>query len=357
MKNIIKLKISDIKKIVNESLNEASNQQVTNINPLNLKYGDRDKPGDKNGPVHKLQQKLMDLKLLRTKSMIPTGYFGSMTKAALERYNGNKTTVKTDTTTKKEQIVNYPCIGISKEECAKISSKQDTIISTGDDTRCAAYMIKCLSQYNTELVSRKSNAWFAFENMKAKGSEKYNMYSSGEIDWDGIYSNLVKYKVSPKTCDCHKEDHMDGHCSGNISKIVTNSYPNKSSFDYKKLQLGDIVGMYYNASTNKGQAFCQRIKMQGLKDDGTVKVKGKFTFNTHVGFVAAIKDGMPIILHNIGNENQGLHHATPANKLLSKNDTMIVWVASDNEVSKNVNPQDKIKSPFSMTNLIPNFLK
>lgn len=356
MKNIIKLKFSDIKKIVNESLNEVNKQQLININPLNLKFGDRDKLGDKSGPVHKLQQKLMDLKLLKTRSMVPTGYFGSMTRAALAKYPENKI-VKTDTTNKKEQIVNYPCIGISKEECAKISSKQDTIVSTGDDTRCAAYMIKCLSQYNNELVSRKSNAWFAFENMKSKGSEKYNMFSSGEIDWDGIYSNLIKYKVSPKTCDCHKDDHMDGHCTGNVSKIVTNSYPNKSSFDYKKLQLGDIVGMYYNASTNKGQAFCQRIKLQGLKDDGSVKVKGKFTFNTHVGFVAAIKDGMPVILHNIGNEKQGLHHATPANKLLSKNDTMIVWVVSDNEVSKNVNPQNKIESPFSLSNLVPNFLK
>lgn len=357
MKNVIKLKFSDIKKIVNESLNEVGNQQTNSINPLNLKFGDRDKPGDENGPVHKLQQKLMDLKLLKTRSMVPTGYFGSMTKAALAKYGGEKTTVKTDTVAKNEPVVNYPCIGISKEECSKISSKQDTVISTGDETRCAAYMIKCLSQYNKELVSRKSNAWFAFENMKAKGSAKYNMFTSGEVNWDGIYANLVKYKVSPKTCECHKDDHMDGHCKGGVSKIVTDSFPNKSSFNYKNLQLGDIVGMYYNASSNKGQAFCQRIKMQGLKDDGSVKVKGKFTFNTHVGFVAAIKDGMPIILHNIGNETQGLHHATPANKLLSKNDTMIVWVVSDNEVSKNANPIKKIESPFSLTSLIPKFLQ
>ena len=68
------------------------------------------------------------------------------------------------------------------------------------------------------------------------------------------------------------------------------------------------------------------------------------------GFVAAIKDGMPIILHNIGDETQGLHHATPAYKLLSKNDTMIVWVVSDNEVSKNVNPQKE--KEFSLNNLL-----
>jgi peptidoglycan hydrolase-like protein with peptidoglycan-binding domain len=344
MKKIIKLTEQDLEKIIKKVLNEQSkftiptysplnpNASKENINPKNLKLGD----GGRNNPkqindVKELQSKLFKLGFLKTKSMTPTGYFGSLTKAALKRYE-SKNSLKAEPKQEK-----YTCVGISKEECSKISSKQDTIISTGDDKRCAAYMIKCLSTYNEELVKRKSNAWFAFQNMKAKGVEKYNMFGTDDIKWNEIYTNLVKNKVSPQICDCYKDDHMDGKCKGNIPQIVTNSYPQRTSFNYKNLQLGDIVGMYYNASTNKGQAFCQRIKLQGLQNDGNVKVKGKFTFNTHVGFVTAIKDGMPIILHNIGNETQGLHHATPANKLLSKNDAMIVWVVSDNEVSKNIN--------------------
>jgi hypothetical protein len=343
MKKIIKLTEQDLQNIIKKVLYEQSMFSAPsysplnpiankeNINPKNLRLGD----GGRNNPkqiedVKILQKKLMDAGLLKTKSMVPTGYFGTLTNMALKRY-------KSENSLKVKPIQEkYTCVGISKEECSKISSRKDTIISTGDDTRCAAYMIKCLSTYNKELVERKSNAWFAFQNMKAKGVEKYNMFGTDEIKWGEIYNNLVKNKVSPQICDCYKDDHMDGKCKGNIPQIVTNSYPQRTSFNYKNLELGDIVGMYYNASTNKGQAFCQRVKLQGLQNDGNVKVKGRFTFNTHVGFVTAIKDGMPIILHNIGNENQGLHHATPANKLLSKNDAMIVWVASDNEVSKNI---------------------
>ena len=53
--------------------------EETNINPKNLKFGDR---GD---DVKKLQQKLMDLGLLNINS--PSGYFGDITKQALDAYN------------------------------------------------------------------------------------------------------------------------------------------------------------------------------------------------------------------------------------------------------------------------------
>lgn len=60
--------------------------EETNINPKNLKFGDR---GD---DVKKLQQLLMDMGLLKTTSMKPTGYFGKLTRAALEKAKGVKNT-------------------------------------------------------------------------------------------------------------------------------------------------------------------------------------------------------------------------------------------------------------------------
>jgi hypothetical protein len=60
--------------------------EETNINPKNLKFGDR---GD---DVKKLQQLLMDKGFLKTISMKPTGYFGRMTRAALGKAMGVKNT-------------------------------------------------------------------------------------------------------------------------------------------------------------------------------------------------------------------------------------------------------------------------
>jgi hypothetical protein len=356
MKKVIRLKESDLKDIIKRVLSEQSKE---NINPNNLKVGDggQRSPNKKNS-VKQLQQKLMDLGYLKTDSMTPTGYFGGMTKSALDRYNGvvrkdtpiyyglNKPKQGTTNPSKNQKPVTtnplkntkqntsnkkYTCIAISKEECDKVNATSDTVISTGSDKACAKYMNKCLSKYDSDL---SGNAWTVLKNLKDRGvaTEKYNMFKT-DINWDGLWRDLEKSKVTNKSCECHKDDYKDGSCKTGIPGSITNSYPSKTGIDISSLELGDIVGLYYNASSNKGQAFCQRVKFDR---SGKVIKTTPFEFNTHIGFVVAIKDGIPIILHNIGNHEtgQGLHYATPATKLLSKNDTMIAWVAKDNEVKK-----------------------
>jgi hypothetical protein len=89
MKKIIKLTEQDLEKIVKKVLQEQNIAGTSrpedmgylqNINPSNLKLG------DKGEDVKVLQQKLMKIGLLKTKSMIPTGYFGELTNAALSKY-------------------------------------------------------------------------------------------------------------------------------------------------------------------------------------------------------------------------------------------------------------------------------
>jgi hypothetical protein len=385
MKKVIRLKESDLKKIIKRVLNEQGdgsaefrmnrlNQKQLNfkpttsskenINPNNLKLGDGgSRNPEKINSVKKLQQKLINLGFLKTDTMKPTGYFGNKTKIALDKYNGVKTPIygpknqnqgtfnprnplniinpsknpKQGTTNPikntKQGTTNqkYNCIAISKEECDKISSTSNTVISTGSEKACARYMNKCLSKYDTDLAG---HAWTVLNNLKSRGvaTEKYNMFKN-DINWDGLWRELEKSKVTNKSCKCHESDHADGNCNTGIPNAIQNSYPSKTGFDISSLELGDIVGMYYNPSTNKGQAFCQQAKFDR---SGKVIKTSPFEFNTHVGFVVAIKNGVPIILHNIGSEKQniGLHHATPATKLLSKNGTMIAWVAKDNEVKK-----------------------
>ena len=125
---IIKITESDIKKIVQKILNEQSVvgapgygvatplmtkskvqtpplPKKENINPKNLKLGDG---GNKNPrqveDVKKLQQKLIDLKLLSIP--VPTGYLGSLTQSALEKYND---VTKVSTTQKeRRELLNSP---------------------------------------------------------------------------------------------------------------------------------------------------------------------------------------------------------------------------------------------------------
>lgn len=220
------------------------------------------------------------------------------------------------------------CIAISKEECNKVSSTKETTISKGSETRCSAYMVKCLSQYDSDLFA--GNAWDAFNNVKNGGSVKYNAYTDGSVNWPFIYSELKKNKIGKSICSQYaSKDHADEVIKGPLPKIVTNSIPPSSKININSLKLGDIVGLYHSGSHNKGMAFCQRAMKRNLDDNGNLD-KDPFTFNSHVGFVGAIKNGIPIIIHNV----EGIHTATPATQMLSKNSRdMIVWVVSDNSIA------------------------
>lgn len=110
---IIKLTESDLEKIVKKVLTEQSSE---NINPKGLKFGDR-------GPdVKQLQQKLIDMGVLRLKNG-PTGYFGELTQRGIARAEGKplpsitpKTTSQSKVTTKDPSDINsYPaCVRFGK---------------------------------------------------------------------------------------------------------------------------------------------------------------------------------------------------------------------------------------------------
>ena len=91
MKKVVKITESNLVKLIGKIINEAALTKDS-INPKGLKFGD----GGKNNPklindVKELQQKLMNLGLLKTKSMKPTGFFGKLTQAALNQVPGKET--------------------------------------------------------------------------------------------------------------------------------------------------------------------------------------------------------------------------------------------------------------------------
>ncbi len=317
-----------------------------NINPKGLKKGMGGNKDPKNKEeVKKLQAELIRLGFLDLTSG-PTGYFGTLTQKALDRYNsgetskvnsklGGKSGGKLDSGSgeNKTSTDGPQCIALTTEECAKISStKESEISSSQKELRCSAYMVKCLSQYNEFL--KGGNAWHVYNNAKRNGEAKYNVYGDGSIDWNKIYAQLKENKITKKVCNEYaKQDDADKIVNSNLPSIVTNSMPQSSKVSLDSLKLGDIVGLYHKGSSNKGMAFCQNALDKGLDDYGNLSNKAPFTFNSHVGFVGAIKNGVPIVIHNV----HGRHVATPATMMLSKNsEDMIVWVVSDRDVESSI---------------------
>jgi peptidoglycan hydrolase-like protein with peptidoglycan-binding domain len=127
---VIKLTESDLRQIVQKVIDEQTGPGLTsfnsdslrfntndalgiktNINPKNLKLGDGGKTSlEKRNDVIELQKKLIDLGLLKTKTGKPTGFFGALTNAALDRYQGKspKTTTTQNKTISKQTTLSSP---------------------------------------------------------------------------------------------------------------------------------------------------------------------------------------------------------------------------------------------------------
>ena len=231
----------------------------------------------------------------------------------------------------------YDCIAVDAKTCKAISPNFQTPIGSGAEKQCTAYARKCLNQYGVDYLG--GSAWQAFDYMKGKGGKvKYNMFD-GNYNFNNLQSKLTELIKSKnfKGCSCFSDTpgvakDVDMECDGKkLAKSITDSYPSKPSFDISQLQLGDIVGLYWRDSGNKGKAFCQ---IAGVDKAG--KINNNKPINTHLGFVGAIKNGNPIIFHNV----HGQHLATPAKDYLSKtNPAMITWVITDPDISEKLRPE------------------
>jgi len=243
-------------------------------------------------------------------------------------------------------INNEKCVSIPQDLCPKISTGSEKNIGEGGSEGCAEFVTKFLE------LGYMGNAWAAFNTVKKYGV-KYNMFTDGTIKWDKIRNDIKKNGINTQTCGCFNQEGegKDKTCTDGtkVSKTISSFYPSSSSIDLNNLKVGDIVGMYWKNSGNKGKAFCERALQRGLGNDGTFKDVDPFTFNTHVGYVGAIKNGVPIIYHSV----HGKRLATPANQLLSSTGNgMITWVTGSPKSVSNDG-----SSKFDLWNDYKNFLK
>jgi hypothetical protein len=124
MSRIIKLSESDLINIIDKVISEQTKE---NINPNNLKFGDGGKMHpDQVDDVKSLQQKLMNLGFLKTKSMKPTGFFGNLTRAALNSYNGVSSQKIADKKIEQPKIVDKKIPQIKPVNGSKSTIPQNT---------------------------------------------------------------------------------------------------------------------------------------------------------------------------------------------------------------------------------------
>jgi hypothetical protein len=140
------------------------------------------------------------------------------------------------------------------------------------------------------------NAWNAYVNTSKLGKTIYssfeNLSTSKINDVIKIWQEIDKRPSSQKWEE-------KGPKADTISNIVNSLVP--TSYSGPELKAGDIVGIYYNTSKNHERAFYEggeRWFVDG-KPGNTIKRGEGWGMNTHIGRVGVVKNGVPLIFHNV----------------------------------------------------------
>lgn len=181
-----------------------------------------------------------------------------------------------------------------------------------DDIDCAQFVNDFSDKFETI-----GNAWDAYANDTLVGPTVYSAFKNldkTEQDY------MIKTWLELNKSGGGKEN---GSLMGEIKAFVDTLVP-KLGQGFNNLKLDDVVGIYYPPSYHHEEAFYQGGRrwfkdVNGKKVVGeTIKKGNGWGMNTHVGIVGAIKDGIPLIFHNIS--KKGYVQSDPPDKL------RIAWV-------------------------------
>ena len=193
----------------------------------------------------------------------------------------------------------------------KISSNKSVPIMPAGQKECAKF-VNDFSQKITFV----GNAWDAHNN-DSLGKRTWSAFTSLNAD---AVKNIETEWLKINQAGGGKEK---GPYNGEVKQLVSNLVPKTPPV---KLKLDDVVGIYYPPSGHHEEAFYNAGKAYFTNVNGkmtpgkTIKSGQAWGMNTHVGIVGAIKDGQPIIFHNV----HGQVYADPVNNLF--NGGRIAWV-------------------------------
>jgi hypothetical protein len=194
-----------------------------------------------------------------------------------------------------------PNLVVSSDIADKFSNIDFNDLSTQDSTHnvCVAGSKNC-AQFVNDLrddLTYVGNAWNAYTNSRL-GETVYSAFKG--------LDNKTKQEVIDLWLKIDKRGGgvEKGPDNQTVRKIVDRIVPQAG--EIKDLKVNDTVGLFYPASSHHEEAFYEggtpwfTVDSNGNKVAGnTIKRGDGWGMNTHIGTVAAIKDGVPLIFHNV----------------------------------------------------------
>lgn len=248
----------------------------------------------------------------------PTGFPGRITRGKLGITASSPTTNTSSKPTQKPATDSTLSSNISGGfkgifTLDKLKIDDSTYVCKAGQTSCGQFVNDF-----SEKLDFVGDAWLA-----------HDLDGVGKRVWS-VYTNLTPLFIDAITKTFIAIDKAGGwKDSGPMSESIKklNGALTKKQPSASDLKVDDIVGIYYPPSSHHEEAFYEAGKNYFIKDASGKLVKGKtltsgkgFGMNTHVGIVGAIKNGVPLVFHNI----TGSVFSDPYNKL--KNGGKIVWI-------------------------------
>jgi hypothetical protein len=201
-----------------------------------------------------------------------------------------------------------------KFNIAKLSDKDSTYVCKAGQTECGQFV----NDFSKKL-SYVGNAWLAhdLDQVGRRVMSSYTSLSPQQVEKIFSIFKQIEKQGGP-------QERKSGGQVENIKSLQQNIIKDVSP---SSLKVDDVVGIYYPASSHHEEAFHQAGKPYFVSDGKGGWKKGKtitggkgFGMNTHVGIVGGVKNGVPLIFHNIS----GDVYSDPYNKL--RGGGKITWI-------------------------------
>jgi len=220
---------------------------------------------------------------------------------AWNKYGNQYKEGKSSTNTKDSGKEPNPNLVVSSDIADKFSSIDFNDLNTQDSTHnvCVAGSENC-AQFVNDLrddLTYVGNAWNAYTNSRL-GDTVYSAFKG--------LDDSTKQKVIDLWLQIHKKGGgvEKGPYNKTVRDVVSKIVPRQGEIN--DLQVNDTVGLFYPGSSHHEEAFYQGGERWFTEDSEGNKVPGNtikggdgWGMNTHIGTVAAIKDGVPLIFHNV----------------------------------------------------------